>query len=300
MDLDIGHNCDVSSCHQKDFLPFTCDLCKRKLCLIHRSYPAHNCEGCDSKDINSIDCPMCGKCVKFSKAQRVDEVWEVHYLNNCSHEPDKKAVEVCAKEGCSTVLGLSNAFRCPKCHKDVCLTHRNQEEHMCQNSRNKSVLLNPKNDKNSKFLDLTKEPTVNPTKSQPTKSKVPPKPPISVQNTLKGSTERRNQTSSTKMEELQCPLCKYATVHAVQLQEHFSTLHPDPAIPVQSNPGSTYPGSAYAGSTHPVPIAPSSIETCPTCQRSFSDVNSLVAHCERDHRSSSTSHTNKKEWWKIW
>jgi hypothetical protein len=41
------------------------------------------------------------------------------------------------------------------------------QEHNCQvNSRNKSVLLNPpKNDKNGKILDLTKEPTGNPTKS---------------------------------------------------------------------------------------------------------------------------------------
>jgi hypothetical protein len=57
------------------------------------------------------------------------------------------------------------------------------------------------------------------------------------------------------MEELKCPLCKYATVHAVQLQEHFSTLHPDPAIPVQLNLGST-----YAGSTHSVPTDTSSTE----------------------------------------
>jgi hypothetical protein len=37
---------------------------------------------------------------------------------------------------------------------------------MCQNSRNKNMLLNSKNEKNSKILDLTKKPTGNPTKSQ--------------------------------------------------------------------------------------------------------------------------------------
>jgi hypothetical protein len=86
---------------------------------------------------------------------------------------------------------------------------------------------------------------------QAVKAKQPPKPPMSTENSLKGTAERRNQSNNnnnSKIEEFKCPLCKFSTVDAVILQDHFSTSHPDPANPAPGA-GSAYPGSAHSGSS---------------------------------------------------
>lgn len=140
MDLEhtnLGHHCDVKDCSQRDFLPFICTFCKHKHCLLHSSANAHNCTLLDSRDMTSIDCPLCGISVKFSKAEKVDEIWEYHYINNCNHEYDQNNAtnlndRKCYKNGCKTVLGLSNGFKCLKCFKEVCLPHRRPEDHDCR------------------------------------------------------------------------------------------------------------------------------------------------------------------------
>ncbi|KAF3836649.1 hypothetical protein F7725_029207 [Dissostichus mawsoni] len=42
-ELNIGKHCRIDSCHQNDFLPFVCDLCRGSFCLDHRSREAHSC-----------------------------------------------------------------------------------------------------------------------------------------------------------------------------------------------------------------------------------------------------------------
>jgi hypothetical protein len=38
-----GTACDFAGCRTRDFLPFTCELCKRSFCIDHRSRFVHNC-----------------------------------------------------------------------------------------------------------------------------------------------------------------------------------------------------------------------------------------------------------------
>ncbi|KAK5897738.1 hypothetical protein CgunFtcFv8_015216 [Champsocephalus gunnari] len=42
-EFNIGKHCRIDSCHQHDFLPFVCDLCRGSFCLDHRSREAHAC-----------------------------------------------------------------------------------------------------------------------------------------------------------------------------------------------------------------------------------------------------------------
>lgn len=245
MELDhtkLGHNCDVPACNQRDFLPFTCDLCRRKLCLLHRSYTSHSCEGCNSKDMTSIDCPICMKSVKFSQSQSADVVWQDHYMNSCSREfSEAKAAKTCAKSTCTTILGLSNSFKCPKCGKEVCLSHRVPEEHNCAFSSGTQ-----KAKPNSNFLDriaLTKsEPKDAQSSFSKGKSTARKVDSTGPDNSLRGTADRRSRaaksssdtSSSTNhaashvsVDQFSCPLCSYFTVDAVELQTHFTAQHPE-------------------------------------------------------------------------
>lgn len=245
MELDhtkLGHNCDVPACNQRDFLPFTCDLCRRKLCLLHRSYTSHSCEGCNSKDMTSIDCPICMKSVKFSQSQSADVVWQDHYMNSCSREfSEAKAAKICAKSTCTTILGLSNSFKCPKCGKEVCLSHRVPEEHNCTFSSG-TQRAKP----NSNFLDriaLTKsEPKESQSSSNKGKSTPHKLASSGPDNSLRGTADRRSRgaksssdsgssanhaASHSSGDQFCCPLCSYLTVDAVELQTHFTAQHPE-------------------------------------------------------------------------
>ena len=247
MELDhtnLGHNCEFPDCNQRDFLPFTCDLCRRKLCLAHRSYNAHACEGSNSKDMTSIDCPICGKGVKFSLSQSADQIWEDHYNTKCSRQvAAPQNIKKCSKLTCTTVLGLSNSFRCLKCSKEVCLSHRNPEEHDCIS------LKGSKNSANSAFLDSLvgrngrQEPKSNPTpsvalknKSNGTKSSTDQK-----DNSLRGTAGRRMEgtnnrhtsgssgSSNQNAEQFSCPMCGFISNDALSLQNHFTATHDTPS-----------------------------------------------------------------------
>ncbi|XP_076017254.1 AN1-type zinc finger protein 1 [Genypterus blacodes] len=97
-ELDIGKHCQIDSCHQKDFLPFVCDLCSGVFCIEHRSRESHS----------------------------------------CSEEPVKREVltsggstcHPCSFQDCrgKEVLPVT----CPHCEKHFCLAHRHQDDHKCE------------------------------------------------------------------------------------------------------------------------------------------------------------------------
>lgn len=130
---NVGAHCQQAGCNQKDFLPFRCATCSKSLCLSHRSYVNHNCNGDKMKDMTSMDCPICGKGVKFDKSQDPNTVWNEHYLTMCTQTAPttQKPIIKCFKPGCNKTLGPSNTFECPKCHQKVCLAHRIPDEHSC-------------------------------------------------------------------------------------------------------------------------------------------------------------------------
>ena len=129
----VGAHCEMEHCNQQDFLPFHCEYCGKQLCLEHRSLAAHNCPKQSALDMTSIDCPICSKTIKFAKSVDVNTAWETHFRTACdsSGTTGSKEKKYCARSGCRNILGPSNTFICPKCHKVLCISHRNASEHEC-------------------------------------------------------------------------------------------------------------------------------------------------------------------------
>lgn len=140
--MDIGLHCSVGACSQVDFLPFTCDCCRSVFCLEHRTYDAHECPLAGSKDRRVIDCPLCGNLLHWTTEQDVNAVWERHVQggacapkNGTTGKPRKAKKPRCGADGCREVLTASNQFQCTKCHQSVCLKHRFESDHDCENVR---------------------------------------------------------------------------------------------------------------------------------------------------------------------
>lgn len=230
MEFDhVGRHCSLETCHQRDFLPFTCDICKGSFCLDHRTYASHNCVGKERKDMTSISCPICGDSIKFSQSQNIDELWTIHFENECIQTSKSKAIDKCVSKSCKIRLGPSNRFQCPQCKELVCLSHRRPEDHQCRSSINRSASLkvaqksvssipvgrDSKPLKNEAFLQRFSEPAREAA-------------PIAVPNH-----QYRDDNS--------CPVCLECFPDAIQLIEHVETRHSDrqtlsqPQIPRQSD-----------------------------------------------------------------
>jgi len=248
MEFDyVGQHCQFIGCKQKDFLPFTCNNCKKNLCLTHRSTVGHNCEGTIVKDFTSIECPMCSKTIKFDKSEDPNVVWDDHFISKCSPPSIDERPKVqtrCGRNGCTTILGLSNSFSCPKCGRKVCLSHRIPEDHNCQ-VVDRSLFLN----KMQASSNTVKQGNV---VRNDVKKRVASRPSIEDStNTLKGSAHRRMikadpedvpksrtvethhsipvpvpilDSSSGSAREV-CPLCQQRFLDAVLLVQHFETVH---------------------------------------------------------------------------
>eukprot|EP01038_Epipyxis_sp_PR26KG_P005700 gene5700-7868_t len=313
----VGVHCNAEFCHQKDFLPFQCDYCHKSLCLTHRSYQAHNCDGAASKDITSMDCPICGKSVSFTKIQNPNLVWEDHYNNTCTKDSKNltKTANKCIASSCRTLLGLSNTFNCPKCKRNVCLSHRIPEEHQCssltkQNQFLSKIESNMKSGTKSNNVKINNSSSATNTKKiNDTKLKI-----VDNTNTLKGTIERRKQqsnnsdtfynnninneeskTSGSKLSQedlIQCPFCQFKDLDSNIMFSHIESLHPNPTAGTTSSP--------------PTPIhTPSQTmslarEVCPVCQARFVDPIDLVQHFETAHGNNSNSLANQKETCTIW
>ena len=128
----VGLHC--ASCRRRDFLPLRCDKCCRHFCQLCMKEPEH-VSLCQKRDMTSFDCPVCGKSVKYDKAENADDVWSVHFATECSQSrgPAEGSTKTaaCAYSQCRKQLGPSNRFACPRCRKEVCLSHRMPEAHDC-------------------------------------------------------------------------------------------------------------------------------------------------------------------------
>uniref|UniRef100_A0A7E4ZS52 AN1-type domain-containing protein n=1 Tax=Panagrellus redivivus TaxID=6233 RepID=A0A7E4ZS52_PANRE len=95
---DVGAHCSFTACNQLDFLPVTCQACKKQFCGVHCS--AH---GCSNKDDRVIPDELAKKSFKMYAM--------------CS------AKECFAKE--------LNLIKCGTCNYNFCHDHRNPETHEC-------------------------------------------------------------------------------------------------------------------------------------------------------------------------
>lgn len=309
MDLEhtnLGNHCEVSDCKQRDFLPFTCDVCHKKLCLAHRTYAAHACNGAATKDMTSIDCPMCGISVKFPKSEDPDTIWNTHYVSNCTQKMKKKVEVHCYEKSCQILLGPSNDYVCAKCKQHVCLTHRVPEEHHCLGMRG-AILSKLPTQATTGSSSQAKSSQSKPTQSKPvpsskpsiasnttsggksvaTSSSVQPSiasADIRYDNIYKNSGAKKTPAVAAPPPEFECPFCSQKFPNSDVLQSHVNSAHSDfdtpaPPAPIRESVAVTAP----TRNSDPNRNNPRAREVCPQCQMRFVDAIELVNHFETAH-----------------
>ncbi|THY05170.1 hypothetical protein D6D02_07800 [Aureobasidium pullulans] len=110
----IGAHCQMSFCHQLDFLPFNCESCKGKYCLDHRSETAHSC-------------PNAGAWARARAAQQRANYTPSPKPSVLTHESQ------CSEPSCKTLINtaLVPGVECNACNRSYCLKHRLRETHDC-------------------------------------------------------------------------------------------------------------------------------------------------------------------------
>lgn len=273
----MGCHCEVNDCNQRDFLPFTCDVCTKKFCLIHRTYAAHYCIGASMKDMTSMDCPICLKSIKFPKSDSADAVWNDHFLNSCSQEAStSKQIEKCYKRSCSMRLGPSNTIVCKSCRQKVCMSHRIPEEHDCQGMRGAilsrlppaAIAVNKPSTKPPKpstqiGISAVNNPSAAVAKAATTTSK----------SSTSGQSEKKTSVTATtipysapapvpsnsSIQVTACPFCAQSFSDMQLLEVHISAEHPDPTILSSMSSHTTTPSSRLTSSSSHSSTSSSSI-----------------------------------------
>lgn len=103
---DVGAHCSLRSCGQQDFLPISCEYCKKPFCKDHFRPEAHDCE-------------------KYLPDSQT-------YCPPCPSAAAERAPLRCATPGCKETLASHNRVRCQRCHQETCLKHRYEADHPCQ------------------------------------------------------------------------------------------------------------------------------------------------------------------------
>lgn len=99
----LGKHCSYSSCHQLDFLPFTCDHCTHSYCLQHRLPDQHECTAIHNKQQTSNALPPPSSTIKPIK----------YKCTFCKH---------------SEITPIS----CRNCGLNYCIKHRLPTSHQCE------------------------------------------------------------------------------------------------------------------------------------------------------------------------
>lgn len=126
----MGTNCAESNCRQLDFLPFTCDLCKKEFCVDHHVYDKHNCSESYRRDVQVPICPLCDQPVPSKRDQPPDLAVNDHLENNCKSKNKKIYTNRCSFGGCKTKEMIPVC--CDSCTQNFCLRHRHTVDHECK------------------------------------------------------------------------------------------------------------------------------------------------------------------------
>ncbi|KAM1058732.1 hypothetical protein ACFX2I_023439 [Malus domestica] len=131
---DLGRHCQLSDCHQLDFLPFQCDGCHKVFCVEHRSYKSHECPKSDHNSRKVVVCEICSTSIETTGREGEQDqklLLEKHAKSgNC--DPRKKKKPTCPVRRCKEILTFSNTSTCKTCKIKVCLKHRFPADHVCQ------------------------------------------------------------------------------------------------------------------------------------------------------------------------
>ncbi|GAA0187313.1 RNA metabolism protein [Lithospermum erythrorhizon] len=129
---ELGRHCQLSHCHQLDFLPFKCNACQKVFCLEHRSYKSHECPKSDNHSRKVVVCEICSTAIETTGEDNEKAILEKHEKSgNC--DPTKKKKPTCPVKRCKEVLTFSNTSVCKHCNVKVCLKHRFPGDHACSN-----------------------------------------------------------------------------------------------------------------------------------------------------------------------
>lgn len=137
----LGKHCAEPTCCQLDFLPFTCNLCKKEFCVDHHTYTAHGCTESYRADVQVPICPLCNQPVPSKRDQPPDLAVNDHMENNCKNKAKKKIyTNKCSASGCKGKEMVK--VSCDSCGQDFCLRHRHTLDHDCKgpvNPRDRAV-----------------------------------------------------------------------------------------------------------------------------------------------------------------
>ncbi|CCX06178.1 hypothetical protein FPQ18DRAFT_334321 [Pyronema domesticum] len=113
----IGSHCDLDTCRQLDFLPFTCTYCKGTFCGKHRSVADHSCPKYDS-----------------AAAERAAAAARAASVSSYRPRPTSMLAGLCAATRCKININTATqpGVNCEKCRKQYCITHRLPDTHDCK------------------------------------------------------------------------------------------------------------------------------------------------------------------------
>jgi len=151
MDVLKGKHCSWDECKQFDFLPFTCDGCRKVFCLAHREQSAHKCPAMKPEQANILPrCPICNKLVLIKSGESIDAKVMQHIESGCTQfvvDTKREKVAACSYSKCKA---LSAPCECKHCRKFFCAEHRLADDHLCpvakaaeQKQRGGNGLFNP-------------------------------------------------------------------------------------------------------------------------------------------------------------
>lgn len=126
----LGTHCAEVTCNKLDFLPFTCNLCKKEFCVDHHKYTAHNCTESYRADAQVPICPLCDQPVPSKRGEAPDLAVNEHMENNCKNKKKKIYTNKCSAEGCKTKEMIP--VLCDSCRLNYCLRHRHPTDHECK------------------------------------------------------------------------------------------------------------------------------------------------------------------------
>jgi len=126
----MGTHCTEAYCRKLDFLPFSCDQCKKDFCVDHHKYEHHNCKESYRRDVQIPICPKCEQPVPSKRDQPPDLAVNDHLENNCKSKKKKIYTNRCSYGVCKTKEMVP--VSCDSCKQNFCFRHRHTIDHECK------------------------------------------------------------------------------------------------------------------------------------------------------------------------
>jgi len=127
---NLGKHCSDRSCQRLEFLPYTCERCKRVFCQDHRKFVDHNCP--IQVDRVVPVCPLCAQIIPLLPGEDANEKVARHMDAGC--RPEKSVVPILDDHACSMPRCKEKEHQkciCQLCNKNFCYKHKHPMDHEC-------------------------------------------------------------------------------------------------------------------------------------------------------------------------